>query len=44
VDVVFLAQASMQGVINHLINFNKEIVSSPEYGIKQIIKSVSLNS
>lgn len=43
-DVIFLAQASMQGATKHLVNFNKEIVSSPEYGIKQIIKSVSLNS
>jgi len=34
VDVIFLAQASMEGVKNHLLNINKKVFSSPEFGIK----------
>ena len=40
VDVVFLAQASMVGAKNMLLNFKKEIVSSPEYGVKQILQGI----
>jgi hypothetical protein len=38
VDVIFLAQASMEGVKSILKKLNKEIVSSPEYGVTQLMK------
>ncbi len=40
VDVIFLAQASMEGAKNFLHNFTKEVVSSPEYGVKQILRCI----
>lgn len=40
VDAVFLAQASMEKSKNHLNNFTKEVVTSPEYGIQQLIKHI----
>ncbi|PKH49358.1 hypothetical protein CXF68_01050 [Tenacibaculum sp. Bg11-29] len=36
-DVVFLAQASMEGVKKHLLNLGIEIFSSPEFGIKNYL-------
>lgn len=38
VDVVFLAQASMEGAIQLLDNFSKPIYSSPEFGIQSFLK------
>ena len=38
-DVIFLAQASMDGVKKILTNFKIDILSSPRYGVEQIIKS-----
>lgn len=43
VDVIFLAQASMVGAKNNLLNFKTEIVSCPEYGVKQILKGLSIS-
>ncbi len=37
VEVVFLAQASMEGAKHYLKDFKKAVVSSPEYGVKSII-------
>lgn len=37
VEVVFLAQASMEGCRLYLNHFSKEIYSSPEYGVKHFI-------
>ena len=37
VEVVFLAQASMEGSINYLKDFSKKIYSSPEFGIKEYL-------
>jgi hypothetical protein len=39
VDVVFLAQASMEGAKKHLWNFSKAIHSSPEFGVKSYLKN-----
>ena len=36
-DVVFLAQASMEGANKYLNDFQLKVVSSPEYGIKHFI-------
>jgi len=36
-DVVFLAQASMEGVKKHLPNLGIEVFSSPEFGIKNYL-------
>ena len=38
VDVVFLAQASMEGVRNYLSDLKKEVLSSPEFGVKELLK------
>lgn len=38
VEVVFLAQASMEGAMKHLVPFSKEIHSSPAFGIEKYIK------
>lgn len=38
VEVVFLAQASMEGAKEHLTNFSKEIYSSPEFGVQKYLK------
>tara|TARA_B100000809_G_C15092612_1_gene513791 strand:+ start:977 stop:1594 length:618 start_codon:yes stop_codon:yes gene_type:complete len=40
VDVVFLAQASMESVKKNLSNFNKEIFSSPEYGVRNLLQTL----
>ncbi|WP_020530019.1 hypothetical protein [Flexithrix dorotheae] len=37
VEVFFLAQASMQGAKSYLTHLKKEVLTSPEYGIKTII-------
>jgi len=37
VDVVFLAQASMEGAKKHLQNIGKKVYSSPEFGIKSFL-------
>ncbi|MBX2844340.1 MAG: hypothetical protein KTR26_21420 [Flammeovirgaceae bacterium] len=37
VEVFFLAQASMQGAKNYLTHLKKEVLTSPEYGIKTMI-------
>lgn len=39
VEVVFLAQASMEGCKTYLNNFTKEIYSSPEYGVKEYLRN-----
>ena len=38
VDVIFLAQASMEGAKKHLTEISKEVLSSPEFGIEKLIK------
>ncbi len=40
-EVVFLAQASMEGAKNYLKNENYKVVSSPEYGMKNYIEKIS---
>lgn len=37
VDVIFLAQASMEGAKKHLQNIDKEVFSSPEFGIENYL-------
>ena len=37
VEVIFLAQASMEGAKKHIINLGKSIYSSPEFGIKSYL-------
>lgn len=37
VEVIFLAQASMEGCMNYLKDFSKKIYSSPEFGIKEYL-------
>ncbi len=39
VEVVFLAQASMEGVKKLLPNFKTDVFSSPRFGVEQIIKT-----
>tara|TARA_B100000809_G_scaffold193526_1_gene192486 strand:- start:25972 stop:26586 length:615 start_codon:yes stop_codon:yes gene_type:complete len=39
VEVVFLAQASMEGAKKYLTNFSKGIYSSPEFGIQEYLKN-----
>jgi hypothetical protein len=39
-DVVFLAQASMQGAQIHLNNEDYKVVSSPAYGVKKYIEGL----
>ncbi|WP_369048475.1 hypothetical protein [Tenacibaculum sp. UWU-22] len=38
VEVVFLAQASMEGAKTYLTDLKKEVLSSPEFGIKKLLK------
>ncbi|WP_139957926.1 hypothetical protein [Flavicella sediminum] len=38
VEVVFLAQASMEGAKEYLTSFSKEIYSSPEFGVQKYLK------
>lgn len=38
VDVVFLAQASMEGAKKYLTDMEKEVFSSPEFGIKTFLQ------
>nr|WP_321485777.1 hypothetical protein [uncultured Draconibacterium sp.] len=38
VDVIFLAQASMEGAKKYLKQIKKEVLSSPEFGISELIK------
>ena len=38
VDVIFLAQASMEGAKKHLTRISKEVLSSPEFGVDKLIK------
>jgi len=40
VDVIFLAQASMEGAKKHLTTISKEVLSSPEFGIEKLIKKI----
>ncbi|WP_152287381.1 hypothetical protein [Flavicella marina] len=40
VDVVFLAQASMEGAIEKAKGYSKEIYTSPAYGVKTILKQL----
>ena len=40
VDVIFLAQASMEGAKNYLNDLNKDIFSSPEFGVKKLIENI----
>lgn len=37
VDVIFLAQASMEGCKEFLMDFSKDIHSSPEFGVKEYL-------
>lgn len=41
VDVFFLAQASMAGAKKHLEHLDKEVFTSPEFGIKELLKTLS---
>ena len=38
VDVIFIAQASMQGAIKLLEHIDKPILTSPEYGVKSFVE------
>ena len=38
VDVIFLAQASMEGAKDHLQNFKVAVLSSPEFGVREYVK------
>lgn len=38
IDVMFLAQASMEGAISHLEGLKKEVFTSPEFGVKTLLK------
>ncbi len=40
VEVVFLAQASMEGAKAYLSDFEREVYASPEFGVKQILTSL----
>ncbi|PQV48273.1 hypothetical protein CLV33_105123 [Jejuia pallidilutea] len=40
VDVFFLAQASMAGTTKHLSMLDKEVFTSPEFGIKALLKNI----
>ncbi|WKN40757.1 hypothetical protein [Tunicatimonas pelagia] len=40
VDVIFLAQASMENAKKHLSNFTKEVYASPEFGIKSYLQRI----
>ncbi|MEW4924930.1 hypothetical protein [Algibacter sp. 2305UL17-15] len=40
VDVIFLAQASMEGAKHYLTDIKKEVYTSPEFGIAQLLKKV----
>ena len=40
VDVFFLAQASMAGAKKNLKSFEREVFTSPEYGIKTLLKKI----
>jgi len=40
-DVVFLAQASMEGAIKYLEKDHREFISSGEYGVKKFLERVS---
>lgn len=39
-DAIFLAQASMEGVISHLSHFPIEVVSSSHYGVKTYLELI----
>lgn len=41
-DVFFLAQASMAGATKHLNALEKEVFTSPEFGIKTLLKTLEL--
>lgn len=41
VDVFFLAQASMAGALNYLTNLDKKVFTSPEFGIKALLKTLN---
>lgn len=41
-EVIFLAQASMENARHHLHSFDKEVLSSPEYGVKKFLQKLSL--
>lgn len=40
VDVMFLAQASMEGAKDYLTDFKKEVFTSPEFGIRELLKMI----
>lgn len=42
VDVIFLAQASMEGCKQYLLDFSKSIYSSPEFGVEKYLKETIL--
>nr|WP_320000578.1 hypothetical protein [uncultured Draconibacterium sp.] len=44
VDVIFLAQASMEGAKKYLKQIKKEVLSSPEFGISELIKKQKANT
>ncbi len=41
VDVIFLAQASMEGTKKYLTDIEKNVFSSPEFGIKELMKKIN---
>lgn len=40
VDVMFLAQASMEGAKDYLDTFKKDVFTSPEFGIKALLNTI----
>lgn len=40
-EAIFLAQASMENARHHLHSFDKEVISSPEYGVKKFLEKLS---
>lgn len=42
IEVVFLAQASMEGAKKYLTNEKYEVVSSPEFGVKRYLEKVEM--
>ncbi len=40
VDVIFLAQASMENAKRYLVNFTKEIYASPEFGARSYLQRI----
>ncbi len=40
-EAIFLAQASMENARHHLQSFDKEVISSPDYGVKKFLEKLS---